>query len=306
VKKAVVTGGAGFIGSHLAEKLIEVGYRTIIIDDLSTGKMENIETLLGNGNAEFVQGSVTDHALLSKLFKNVDLVFHLAAIASVPRSIENPLASHEVNVNGTLTTLLAAKENGADKVIYASSAAVYGDTVSLPLKEDMTPHPLSPYAVTKLAGEYYCQVFREVYRLPTVCLRYFNIYGPRQDVNSQYAAVVPMFIKEAKEGNSPIIFGDGKQTRDLAFVRDVVTANILAAQSDACGVFNIAGGKGISVNRLAEMILELTGIRVKPVNREPRQGDIRHSLADISKARAFAYEPKYDLKTGLTETIGWV
>ncbi len=303
--KVVVTGGAGFIGSHLAESLSSRGYHVIIIDDLSTGKKENIEPLLNRDNVEFIRGSVTNFPLLSELFQNAEYVFHQAAIPSVPRSMENPYASHEANITGTLDVLLAARDNAVKKVIYASSSAVYGDTPTLPKREDMMPYPLSPYAVTKLAGEYYCQIFQEVYKLPTVCLRYFNIYGPGQDPNSQYAAVIPNFIKRSCEGNPPVIFGDGEQTRDFTFVKDAVEANILAAQSDACGLFNISRGESITINRLAELVIELVGNKVKPIHQDPRPGDIRHSLADISKAKTFGYEPKYGLEVGLAETIRW-
>lgn len=304
-KRVVITGGAGFIGSHLAEELAGRGYHTIVLDDLSTGKMENIEKLLRNSNVEFISGSITTLPLLQEVFKGVQYVFHQAALSSVPRSIEDPNASHEANITGTLDVLLTAKDNGVKKVIYASSSSVYGDTPTLPKREDMMPCPLSPYAVTKLAGEYYCQTFQEVYQLPTVYLRYFNIYGPRQDPNSQYAAVIPQFIKRINEGNSPIIFGDGEQTRDFTFVKDAVQANILAAESDACGLFNISRGESITINRLAELITELVGNGVRPIHQEPRPGDIRHSLADISKAKAFGYEPKYGLEAGLGETIRW-
>ena len=304
MKKVVVTGGAGFIGSHLAEELVRQGYQTIILDDLSTGRMENIEKLLKNENVEFIRGSVTDLSMLKKLFKDTSYIFHLAAIPSVPRSIKNPQATHEVNVNGTLNVLLAAKENTVKKVVYASSSSVYGDTPTLPKKEDMTPHPLSPYAVTKLAGEYYCQIFHEVYKLPTVCLRYFNVYGPRQDPSSQYAAVIPRFIKMVSEGNPPIIFGDGEQTRDFTFVKDAVEANILAAESNASGLFNIARGESTTINHLAKLIIGLIGNNVEPVHQEPRLGDVRHSLADISRASTFGYRPKYSLEAGLCEMIG--
>ena len=305
MKKLVVTGGAGFIGSHLAEELVVAGYPVVILDDLSTGKIENIKELLEKDNVDFTQGSVADLPLLNRLFQNACFVFHLAALPSVPRSIENPQATHEVNVNGTLNVLLAAKENRVKKVLYASSSSVYGDTPTLPKKEDMMPRPLSPYAVAKLAGEYYCQVFSKVYNLPTVCLRYFNVYGPRQDPDSQYAAVIPRFIKEAVEGKPPTIFGDGEQTRDFTFVKDAVAANILAAQSDAGGIYNISRGESITINRLAELVTRLIGNKVEPIHQEPRPGDIKHSLADISKAKSFGYEPKHDLAAALAETIRW-
>jgi UDP-glucose 4-epimerase len=305
MKKVVVTGGAGFIGSHLAEVLAARGYPVVIIDDLSTGKIENIRELLNNPSVEFVKGSVTDLQLLKKLFRDAVYVFHLAAIASVPRSIENPQASHEVNVGGTLNMLLAAKENSVSKVIYSSSAAVYGDIGDHAISEDMVPHPLSPYAATKLAGDYYCQVFNEIYHLPTVCLRCFNIYGPRQDPDSHYASVISEFIKRVSQGNSPVIFGDGKQTRDFIFVADVVAVNILTAENDVSGVFNIARGESVTINQLAGLIIELSSSNVRPIYEEPRPGDIRHSLADITKAKAFGYDPKYTLRDGLTETIRW-
>jgi len=303
MKKTIVTGGAGFIGSHLAEELARRGYHVIILDDISTGKIENIELLLEKGTVEFIQGTVTDLSLLQKLFQGVDYAFHQAAIPSVPCSIENPQASHEVNATGTLNVLLAARDNGVKKVIYASSSSVYGDTPALPKKEEMMPAPQSPYAVGKLAGEYYCRVFQEVYGLPTVCLRYFNIYGPRQDPNSQYAAVIPRFIKIFTEKNPPIIFGDGEQTRDFTFIKDAVEANIQAAESNATGIFNIGRGESISINQLAGLTIKLVGNSVAPIHIEPRPGDVRHSLADISKARNFGYNPRYSLEEGLKETI---
>lgn len=303
MKKVVVTGGAGFIGSHLAEELVKQDYQVVILDNLSTGSKENIQSTLAQSNAQFIRGSVTNLSLLNKLFQGVDYVFHLAAIPSVPRSIENPLASHDVNMTGTLNVLLAAKGNKVRKVIYASSSSVYGDTPTLPKKEDMLPNPQSPYAVTKLAAEYYCQVFHEVYSLNTVCLRYFNVYGPRQDPNSQYAAVIPIFIKRLSEGKPPIIFGDGEQTRDFTFVEDAVEANIKAAESDATGVFNIGTGNKVTINELAKLVTRLMGKDIKPIYQETRPGDIKDSLADISKASKFGYNPKYNLKGGLRETI---
>ncbi len=305
MKKVVVTGGAGFIGSHLAEELARGDNQVIILDNLSTGKMDNIEGLLSQKNVDFIQESIANLPLLLELFQNAQYIFHQAAISSVPRSIENPYASHETNITGTLNVLLAARDNGVKKVIYASSSSVYGDTPTLPKREDMTPLPLSPYAIAKLAGEYYCRVFHQVYGLPTICLRYFNVYGPRQDQNSQYAAVIPRFIKGCGDGSPPVIFGDGEQTRDFTFVKDVVEANILAAQSDVCGVFNVSRGESITINRLTELIIELVGNKVEPVHQELRPGDIRYSIADISKAKAFGYEPKYSLKDGLAETVRW-
>ncbi len=302
--RVIVTGGAGFIGSHLAEELLKRGYQVIILDDLSTGKRGNIEPILIQGDIQFIEGSVTDLPLLNKLFQNVSYVFHLAAIPSVPRSIENPLASHDVNATGTLNVLLAAKDNKVKKVIYASSSSVYGDTPTLPKREDMPTNPQSPYAVTKLAGEYYCQIFYEVFALPTICLRYFNIYGPRQDPSSQYAAVIPRFVDRLFRGEPPIIFGDGEQTRDFTFVKDAAEANILATESDATGVFNIGTGKRVSINELARLITRLIGKDIEPIYQESRPGDIRHSLADISKAKQFGYNPKYNLEEGLRETIG--
>lgn len=299
----IVTGGAGFIGSHLAEELLKRGYQVIILDDLSTGKRGNIEPILTQGNIQFIEGSVTDLPLLNKLFQNVSYVFHLAAIPSVPRSIESPLASHNVNITGTLNVLLAAKDNKVKKVIYASSSAVYGDTPTLPKREDMPPNPQSPYAVTKLAGEYYCQVFYEVFDLPTICLRYFNVYGPRQDPSSQYAAVIPRFIDRLFKDESPIIFGDGEQTRDFTFVKDAAEANILATESDATGVFNIGTGRRVSINELARLITRFMDKDSKPIYQEPRPGDVKHSLADISKAKQFGYNPRYNLEEGLRETM---
>jgi UDP-glucose 4-epimerase len=304
--KVVVTGGAGFIGSHLAEGLVSRGYRVVILDDLSIGKMEDIKRLLSGGDIEFVRGSITDLMLLKELFQGASYVFHEAAIPSVSRSIEDPQASHEVNLTATLNVLMAARDSHIKKVVYASSCAVYGDTPTLPKSEDTPPRPQSPYAVTKLAGEHYCRVFEEVYGLRTVCLRYFNIYGPRQDPNSRYSAVIPRFIKRASEGKPPIIFGDGEQTRDFTFVRDAVEANILAAESDATGIFNVGRGEGISINELARLIIRLIGNSVEPVYEEPRPGDIRHSLADISRARGFGYNPRYNLEAGLEETIRWL
>jgi len=301
MKKVVVTGGAGFIGSHLAEELTRRGYYVVILDDLSTGKKSNIDGLLAKKQAEFIQGTITNQDLLLEVFKNTEYVFHLAALPSVPRSINNPLVSHEANATGTLSVLLAASKNKVKKVVYASSSSVYGETPTLPKREDMLPRPLSPYAVSKLAGEYYCNVFKECFSLAAVSLRYFNVYGPKQTADSQYAAVIPTFIKSIAEGKAPVIFGDGEQTRDFTFVKDVIKSNILAAESDAIGVFNISGGRGITINETVRLILKMAGSDVKPVYQKPRPGDIRHSWADIGKAAVFGYKPQYTFENGLKE-----
>ena len=299
----IVTGGAGFIGSHLTGRLVREGYKVTVIDNLSTGKLEKIEDLISDKKIEFVQGSITELPLLQKVLHSADTVFHLAAIASVPRSIDDPVTSHEVNATGTLNVLIAARDNGIDKVVFSSSSSVYGDTPVMPKEESMFPEPLSPYAVSKLTGEYYCQVFSQVYGLATACLRYFNVFGPGQDPNSQYAAVIPKFITSCLIGQPPVIFGDGEQTRDFTFVADVVQANLMAADDKVRGVYNISRGESITINRLADLIIELTESSTKPIHKEPRPGDIMHSLADISRALSFGYKTKYDLKTGLAETV---
>ena len=299
--KAVVTGGAGFIGSNLTEELAkEQENEVVVVDNLSTGRRENLQNLKNLKKCLFVEGSVTDLDLLRGVFKGCDFVFHQAAIPSVPRSVKDPLATNNVNTNGTLNVLVAARDCGVKKVVFASSSSVYGDTPELPKREEMTPNPLSPYAVTKLVGEYYCKVFEEVYGLKTVSLRYFNVYGPRQDPHSDYAAVVPKFVKSVSENKPPVIFGDGEQTRDFTFVKDVVRANLLAAKSGATGVFNIASGRRVSINELAEKIIKIQGKELEPVHSEPREGDVKHSLGDISRAqRGFGFEPRYSLEEGL-------
>ena len=304
-KQVVITGGAGFIGSNLVYAL-EKDNTIIVIDDLSTGNLNNIKSLIDKKSIKFIKGSITDIDFLQKTFKDIDYVFHQAAIPSVPRSIKDPIKSNYVNVNGTLNVLIAARDNNVKKVVYASSSSAYGDTPKLPKKEDMKPQPLSPYAISKLTGEYYCQIFTEVYNLPTVSLRYFNVYGPNQDPLSEYAAVVPKFIKNTLNDKPPIIFGNGKQTRDFTFVRDAVNANILSAESKETGIFNIAGGKRISIYELSKLIMKIIGKEIEPVYDKTRPGDVLHSLADISKAKnKIGYQPKFSLEKGLEETIKW-
>lgn len=305
MKRVVLTGGAGFIGSHLADELVKRGYFITVLDDLSSGQLQNLEALQSSSKEiEFIQGTITDLSLLQDLFRGSLYIFHQAAIPSVPRSIEDPASSHEVNLTGTLNVLIAACDCGIKKVVYASSSSAYGDTPTLPKHEDMVPHPQSPYAVTKLAGEYYCSVFQKAYGLSTACLRYFNVYGPRQNPDSQYAAVIPKFVRSALNGDSPVIFGDGEQTRDFTFVKDVAQMNILAAEKEEVrGVFNVGTGESISINQLAGLVVEITGKDVQTEHLPARTGDIKHSLADISRAKKIGHTPKYDLRQGLTETI---
>jgi UDP-glucose 4-epimerase len=304
-KNIIVTGGAGFIGSNLVKKLAETNHVTII-DDLSTGHITNIQSLIATKKIGFINGTITDLDMLQNKFRDTDYVFHQAAIPSVPRSIKDPLKTNVVNANGTLNVLLAARDNHVKKVIYASSSSVYGDTPTLPKKEEMTPNPLSPYAVSKLTAEYYCDIFTRIYNLPTVALRYFNVYGPWQDPTSEYAAVVPKFITNVLKGKSPIIYGDGEQTRDFTFVEDVVNANILAAESTSTGIFNIAGGKRISINDLAKLIIKLCNKDVKIDYQNPRSGDILHSLADITRAKnMFNFKSNFTITEGIEETMTW-
>jgi len=289
----LVTGGAGFIGSHIIERLVQEGQRVRVIDNLSTGKEENIEPFLGR--IEFIKGDIRDLNLVEEAMRGVDYVLHQAAVPSVPRSVKDPLTSNSVNVDGTLNILIAARDAEVKRVVYASSSSVYGDTPVLPKHEGMKPEPRSPYAVSKLAGELYCQVFYHVYGLETVALRYFNVFGPRQDPQSQYAAVVPKFITALLHGDPLTIYGDGEQSRDFTYVENVVEANLLAARaSGAPGeVFNIAWA-------------EIIGVNINPEHTAPRPGDVRHSLAGISKAkRLLGYEVKLDTKSGLGKAVKW-
>jgi nucleoside-diphosphate-sugar epimerase len=304
--KYIVTGGAGFIGSHIVEGLAQRDDEVVILDNLFSGKKENILPFLSSKNVSFVQGSVTDSALLKTVFEGADGVFHEGAIASVPRSIKNPAATNEANVTGTLNVLVAARDCGVKKVVFASSSSVYGNTPLLPKREDMVPGPLSPYAVSKLAGEQYLKVFSEIYGFGTVSLRYFNVFGPRQDPASEYAAVIPKFITSILSRRSPVIYGDGGQTRDFSYVKDVVQANIRAMESDARGVFNVAYCQRMSLIELASTLMEITGITVPLTFAPARDGDVRDSLADISRAKAaFGYAPAYTVRSGLEETVAW-
>lgn len=304
--KYIVTGGAGFIGSHIVEELVNRQHEVVILDNLFSGKVENIQPFLSKKNVIFIRGSVTDPALLKTVFEGADGVFHEGAIASVPRSIKDPAATNEANVTGTLNVLVAARDAGVKKVLFASSSSVYGDTPTMPKHEDMAPSPLSPYAVSKLAGEHYLRVFSDIYGFGTVSLRYFNVFGPRQDPASEYAAVIPKFITAILNNRSPTIYGDGGQTRDFSYVKDVVQANIRAMESNARGVYNVAYCQRMSLLELASSLMEITGITVPLTFAPARAGDVRDSLADISRAQeAFGYAPAYTVRSGLEETITW-
>lgn len=303
-ERVVITGGAGFIGSNLAHELANEN-TVIIVDDLSTGRVENIATLVERENVTLIQGSILDLQMLQQTFDGVTYVFHQAAIPSVPRSIDDPISTNEANITGTLNVLLAGRDNGVKKIIAASSSSVYGETPTLPKVEDMPPNPKSPYALTKLVGEYYCNIFHQIFGLPTTCLRYFNVFGPRQRPDSQYAAVIPRFISRSLQDESPIIFGDGTQTRDFTFVKDVVQANIISAESDATGVFNVGTGNNADLNTLAEIITGILGKDISPIYQESRTGDVKQSLASISKLASLGYGPRYSLKDGLEETVRW-
>jgi UDP-glucose 4-epimerase len=298
-EKFVITGGAGFIGSNLAKSLSRDN-DVLVIDDLSTGKMENLAGM----DVRFLKGSLTDRMLLKKAFVGAACVFHQAAIASVKKSVEDPARTNAVGIDGTLNVLIAARDAGVGRVVQASSAAVYGSSPVLPKKEDMLPQPMSPYAVSKLAAEHYARVFHELYGLKTVSLRYFNVFGPKQDPSSEYSGVVSRFITALLCDEQPVIYGDGEQTRDFVYVDDVVSANILAREA-ASGVYNIASAKSISLNTLVAVIGKILEKPVVPRYESARTGDIRHSLADINRAKGMGYIPKYDLKEALFETIEW-
>lgn len=303
----MVTGGAGFIGSHLAAALASRGARVRVIDDLSTGHRENLEGIAGD--VDFVHASVADDAALARALEDVELVFHEAAIPSVPRSIENPRATHTACVDATFSLLATAREKKVRRVVYAASSSAYGDQPTLPKREDMSPDPLSPYAVAKLVGEYYAQVFTRVYGLETVSLRYFNVFGPRQDPSSQYSGVISRFVGALLSDERPVIYGDGEQSRDFTYIDNVVDANMSAAETTkGIGqVMNIANGQRITLNQLLAELKSLTGKgEVEADYRPARSGDVRHSLADITRAREFLnFEPGVELRQGLELTIDW-
>ncbi len=340
----LVTGGAGFIGSNIVEELLKRGEEVRVLDNFSTGKRENIQSILNafksnqtnqinlsrrvlqllyrdqtnqtnstnrspvTDNLEIIEGDIRSYHTVREAVDDVDFILHQAALPSVPRSINDPVTTNEVNVSGTLNVLNAALDAKVKRVVYASSSSIYGDSEILPKREDMTPNPLSPYAVSKLAGEQYCRVFFQIYGLETVVLRYFNVFGPRQDPTSQYSAVIPKFIKLMAEGKSPPIYGDGEQSRDFTYVSNVVEANLLAAnkKGTAGKVFNIACGMRTTVNNLVEELNKILESSIQATYTKPRPGEVEHSLADIGKARKLlGYNPSVNFQDGLQKTVKW-
>ncbi|MFP5471264.1 MAG: SDR family oxidoreductase [Bacteroidia bacterium] len=308
--KILITGGAGFIGSNLCERLISRGYFVTCVDNLSTGRKQNIEHLLSNSKFEFVQGDIADLNLMMNLTKGVDAVLHQAALGSVPRSIDNPLATNHANITGFLTVLTAAKENNVERFVYAASSSTYGDNYKLPKVEEEIGKPLSPYAVTKLVNELYADVFSKLFGIKTIGLRYFNVFGPNQDPNGAYAAVIPKFIQLLKEGKSPTIHGDGSQSRDFTYIENVLDANELAITTqnpEAFNqVYNVACGNAESLTDITKYLIRKINTNVAIEFVAPRKGDIKDSLADISKiSRLLGYSPKVSVYEGLDKTIDW-
>jgi nucleoside-diphosphate-sugar epimerase len=302
----LVTGGAGFIGSHVVRRLLELGHSVRVLDNFSTGRRENLAEV--ESRIELIEGDICDAATAERTAKGVEVAFHLAARASVPRSIEFPRQANEVNVTGTLNVLLAARDAGARLFVYSASSSAYGETPTLPKIESMAPQPLSPYAVSKLTAENYCRCFAHVYGLETVSLRYFNVFGPRQDPNSAYAAVIPAFVSRMIHGERPIMFGDGEQSRDFCYIENVVSANMLSMQAEkiAGETVNIACGERTTLNRMVALINEQLGTNIEPEYQDPRPGDVRHSLADISAAeRVIGYKPLVLFEEGLKRSIDW-
>ncbi len=300
----LVTGGAGFIGSHITEELIRQNQKVRVLDNFSSGKRDNLLHLLDK--IELVEGDIRDMWTVFDAVDGVDFIVHEAALTSVQRSVDNPLTTNEVNISGTLNLLKAAMDKKVKRVVFASSSSVYGNTPKQPKVETMTPHPISPYAISKLAAEEYCLSFYKLYGLETVCLRYFNVFGPRQEPKSQYSAVIPKFIGYLLEGRSPVVYGDGEQSRDFTFISNVVEATLLACfKSEAAGkILNIATGLGHSLNQFIEILIRLTGNHIKPVYAKDRPGDVRDSKANITLAKKLLdYQPKVDFQKGLEETV---
>jgi len=304
--KYLVTGGAGFIGSNIVGELLKRNETVRILDNFSTGKRENLSQYMDT--IDLIEGDIRSYHIVAEAVDGMDIILHQAALPSVPRSIKDPITSDEVNVGGTLNILEAARDAKVKRIVYASSSSIYGDSVELPKHEDMIPNPLSPYTVSKLAAENYCRVFSRIYNVETVCLRYFNVFGPRQDPNSQYSAVIPKFIQTMLNDKAPVIYGDGTQTRDFTYVANVVEANLLAAtaECDSGIVLNCACNERTELNRLVFELNALLGKDIKPVYVESRPGDVMHSFASVEKAKnAIKYVPGVNFKDGLRRTVEW-
>ncbi len=301
--KYLVTGGAGFIGSNIVEKLLELKHEVRVLDNFSSGREQNIRPFVDK--IHLIDGDIRDYWTVVRAVEGIDYILHQAALPSVPRSVENPLTSTEVNINGTLNVLEAARHAGVKKMVMASSSSVYGESKELPKHEGMMPDPLSPYAITKLTDEHYCRVYWQLYGFPTCCLRYFNIFGPRQDPKSQYAAVIPRFITRLKAGRPPIVYGDGEQSRDFTYVENAVQANLLAAENDKMvgTVFNVACGGQFTLNDLLDKLRAIIGVDTKAQYDPPRAGDIKHSYAAIDKIGKLGYKPTVDFDEGLKRTV---
>ncbi len=303
--KYLITGGAGFIGSNLARKLLADGHAVRVLDNFSSGKEENLTEIIND--IELIEGDIRDYWTVVKAVSGVDFVLHQAALPSVPRSVANPLTSNAVNINGTLNMLEASRNMGVKKFVMASSSSVYGESVELPKRETMPPSPLSPYAITKLTDEYYCKVYWELYRFPTVVLRYFNIFGPRQDPKSEYAPVIPRFIYCLLDQKPPTVFGDGEQSRDFTYIDNCVQANLLAIANDAMvgDAYNVACGGQFTLNQMLDQLRKIIGVDTKAQYDPPRKGDIRHSFAAIDKLRKFGYNPTVGFEEGLKKTVSF-
>lgn len=305
-KLALITGGAGFIGSHIADALVSAGCEVRVIDNLTSGHLENLAHL-GN-RVTFIEGDIRDADVLEQAADGCDVIFHEAAVVSVTRTVEAPVETASVNDMGTLQVLDTARRKGVRRVVLASSSAVYGDDPVMPKNEDMRPKPMSPYAVQKLTGEYYARLYHELYGLETVCLRYFNVYGPRQDPSSPYSGVISIFMTRAFSGEPPVVYGDGEQCRDFVFVSDVVQANLLAGNLPGSSgmVFNVGTGTAMTVNDLWRGITQRAGIDVEPAYAPPRAGDIRESLSSIERAGSIlGFQPAYDFERGIASTMAW-
>ncbi len=299
----LITGGAGFIGSNLAARLVAKGERVRILDNFSSGKRDNIASL--SDSVEVIEGDIRDYWTVTRAVIGMDYVLHQAALPSVPRSVKNPLTTNAVNIGGTLNVLEASRQASVRKVVFASSSSVYGESEQLPKREETVASPLSPYAITKLTCEHYCRVYWELYRFPTVTLRYFNIFGPHQDPASEYAAVIPRFITRLLQGQAPVVFGDGEQSRDFTYVDNCVQANLLAVSTDdMVGTqFNVACGEQYTLNELLRQLREIIGVDIEARYDPAREGDIRHSRASIEKLGHFGYQPAISFREGLRRTV---